>query len=61
VRRGCSGADDRLDQLAQTGHFAGVSHPLVVWIVRYVSVVIPSRDCAWLLLALGRSSGHIHS
>ena len=52
VRRGCSGADDRLDQLAQTGYFAGVSHPLVVWIVRYVSVVIQAAIApgfSWLL------------
>src|SRR5207249_7200007 len=40
LRRCCSGADDCLDQLAQAGHFAGVSHPLVAWIVRSALVVI---------------------
>src|SRR5436190_17710169 len=40
LRRCCSGADDRRDQLAQAGHFAGVSHPPVAWIGRSASVVI---------------------
>ena len=52
LRRCCSGADDCLDQLAQAGHFAGVSHPLVAWIVRSVLVVIQAAIApgfSWLL------------
>src|SRR5437879_8841771 len=52
LRRCCSGADDCLNQLTQAGHFAGVSHPLVVWIVRSVLVVIQAAIApgfSWLL------------
>src|SRR5207248_10630347 len=52
LRRCCSGADDCLDQLAQAGHFAGVSHSPVAWIVRSVLVVIQAAIApgfSWLL------------
>src|SRR5207249_378350 len=52
VRRRCSGADDRLHQLAQAGHFAGVSHPPVAWIGPSASVVIQAAIApgfSWLL------------